>query len=718
MEYIEAYLEGISDRWISGQHIIDCQVTLGQNQLGTSAELTLADPDGSIAARLIDHSLRNGGIEKLQPVETTNATSGDSFTTTPTNQPGDPSAWELAIVKGCIKNGVTDKNQIAYVLATAFAESTMGDRLEELASGAAYEGRQDLGNTTPGDGRKYKGRGLVQTTGKANYAKMGSLLKADLLGKPNLLTQARYAVPALVLGMQRGLYTGTSLGTYINSSKVDFYNARRIVNGLDKAATIAGYAQDKYLPRVASLVSAAGGATNAIQEKPTIAEAKTTDTASAQAPVKGNKLTISVGDRTFEFFHQGTEHSHDGITKIVGQGITWVLNRRTRNKTEKNIKLSELAAKIAKAHKVKLAYEATIDPVYTYIDQTNITDYALLKRECDRSGLFLSESQGILTIKSLQNLIDAQYTAELGYNIISYNIKDTAIDVTADDSGSALMQQEAKVDINPITGQFEQLRVDVDTVRDTSVTGKDKKPTTGALVPGQDAIAAASRARTKRVKGLPSSFSVPLGEDTLQLTPLMAFRTKNLPGTLSRVWLIDVVRHSVAAGITTLECYAPIDVIAPIDSQPVVSNAATGATVSNPKGYIWATKGIITSAMGARSAPLPGASTNHGGTDIGAARGTPVVAGKAGTVVSAAYAGNAGNMVVIQHDDGIKTLYMHLDTIGVRPGAQVTQGQRIGSVGTTGNSTGPHLHYEFRRGTTRLSPDQVGLPVVHKGDSI
>lgn len=590
MTYVEASLEGLPDKWVSSQHIIDCSITLGQNSLGTSVELVLADPQGSIAERLINHSLRTGGIVKLESPEDVPVVTGDNApyvdATGAGSQPSDAGGWELAIVRGAIKYGVTDKNQIAYMLATAKAETQMGTYLEEIASGAAYEGRQDLGNTQPGDGRRFKGRGLVQTTGRNNYAKMSKILGADFISNPKLLTEARYAVPAMVIGMQRGLYTGASLSKYINGSKVDFYNARRIVNGLDRASEIAGYASNLYLPRVPALIAQAGGSTSALQEKPAVGISKpaASDTATKEQPVKGNKLTVAVGGTVFEFYHQGTEYNQDGITKVVGQGIRWVLNRRARNKTEKNIKLSELAAKVAKAHRVKLAYVAPIDPIYTHIDQTNITDYQLLKRECDRCGLFLSESKGVLTIKALQNITEANYIAQLGVNLISYSIKDQAIDVNADDNGSALMQQQAKVDINPITGQFEQLRVDVDKVKDTATTGKDKTTVGATLQPGQDAIANAAKARVKRVKGLPSSFTVPLDEATLQLEPLHTFRTRNLPGVMSRVWMIDSVRHSIANGSTTVECYAPIDVIAPIDSQPNVGGGSNGTVTAATNG--------------------------------------------------------------------------------------------------------------------------------------
>ena len=106
----------------------------------------------------------------------------------------------------------------------------------------------------------------------------------------------------------------------------------------------------------------------------------------------------------------------------------------------------------------------------------------------------------------------------------------------------------------------------------------------------------------------------------------------------------------------------------------------------------------ITSQFGYRTAPLRGASTNHKGTDFAAPTGTPIYAAADGTVTSARYSGNAGNMIVINHGNGLQTYYMHCSRIFVRAGTRVSKGQHIGAVGTTGNSTGPHLHFQVMSG--------------------
>lgn len=145
------------------------------------------------------------------------------------------SAWEAY--------GDGDQNKLAYLLATAFHESDRFKTMEEYASGSAYEGRASLGNTQKGDGVKFKGRGFVQLTGRRNYTDWSTRLNLDLLSNPGLVTDRAIAARILVEGCMLGTFTGAKLGTYITASKVDFTNARRVVNGTDKASTIKGYAE-------------------------------------------------------------------------------------------------------------------------------------------------------------------------------------------------------------------------------------------------------------------------------------------------------------------------------------------------------------------------------------------------------------------------------------------------------------------------------------------
>ena len=127
---------------------------------------------------------------------------------------------------------------------------------------------------------------------------------------------------------------------------------------------------------------------------------------------------------------------------------------------------------------------------------------------------------------------------------------------------------------------------------------------------------------------------------------------------------------------------------------------------TNPGGYIWPVDSrYITSTVGGRSSPGGVGSTNHKGTDIGRVGYTsPVYAAKAGTVIVAQRSSSYGNYVVISHGTGNTTLYAHMSSIKVSVGTYVQQGQTIGITGSTGHSTGPHLHFEVVEGGVRVNP--------------
>ncbi|WP_416193537.1 hypothetical protein [Nitrobacter sp. TKz-YC01] len=133
--------------------------------------------------------------------------------------------------------------QAAYILATAYHESDRFRTMEEYASGAAYEGRATLGNTQPGDGKRFKGRGFVQITGRRNYTDWAKRLSVDLVGNPALAAGLDHATTILIDGMMLGTFTGRKLPDYVSGTKKDYVGARRVVNGTDRAAPIAGYAR-------------------------------------------------------------------------------------------------------------------------------------------------------------------------------------------------------------------------------------------------------------------------------------------------------------------------------------------------------------------------------------------------------------------------------------------------------------------------------------------
>ena len=113
---------------------------------------------------------------------------------------------------------------------------------------------------------------------------------------------------------------------------------------------------------------------------------------------------------------------------------------------------------------------------------------------------------------------------------------------------------------------------------------------------------------------------------------------------------------------------------------------------------------LITSRFGYRVAPTTGASTYHGGLDVGAGMGASIVAAGAGDVIYAGENGGYGNCVMIDHGNGVVTVYAHMSSIGVSYGQYVTAGQYVGAVGSTGVSTGPHCHFEIRINGAQTDP--------------
>lgn len=151
--------------------------------------------------------------------------------------------------------------------------------------------------------------------------------------------------------------------------------------------------------------------------------------------------------------------------------------------------------------------------------------------------------------------------------------------------------------------------------------------------------------------------------------------------------------------------------------QQAQSTPSTSSTPSAPShsatvsGYVWPLPGYTTvsSDFGYRSDPFTGATAYHSGIDMPAPSGTPIVAAASGTVEWANYSSSAGNWIGINHGNGVYTVYMHMSALLVSSGTSVSAGQTIGLVGTTGSSTGNHLHFSVRKNGNYVNPwDYVG----------
>lgn len=164
-----------------------------------------------------------------------------------------------AILAAWERSGDGDDRKLAYLLATAKHETANTMQPITEYGGRSYFNKYEpgtkigkaLGNSNVGDGFRFRGRGYVQLTGRFNYRNAGIKMDADLITDPDKALKPDIAGVALVRGSLEGWYTGKKLGDYISAAKSDYINARRVINGTDKAQLIAGYA-DKFEQAIAA----------------------------------------------------------------------------------------------------------------------------------------------------------------------------------------------------------------------------------------------------------------------------------------------------------------------------------------------------------------------------------------------------------------------------------------------------------------------------------
>ena len=177
---------------------------------------------------------------------------------------------------------------------------------------------------------------------------------------------------------------------------------------------------------------------------------------------------------------------------------------------------------------------------------------------------------------------------------------------------------------------------------------------------------------------------------------------------IDKITIVEKYEENLQGLITAEEGIAKLytEPIKKVNITKTTGNVNIRSTTSSKKvdigiSLIRPISGVITSRFGALSKIRTSA---HTGLDIAASSGTPIAAAAAGTVIFSGRKGNYGNMVVIAHNNGVQTYYAHCSRLYVTAGTQVAQGQTIAAVGSTGNSTGPHLHLEVRVNGVAYNP--------------
>ncbi len=136
----------------------------------------------------------------------------------------------------------------------------------------------------------------------------------------------------------------------------------------------------------------------------------------------------------------------------------------------------------------------------------------------------------------------------------------------------------------------------------------------------------------------------------------------------------------------------------------IESQLARRSAIASSTPTVAPVRGLLNSGFGERTDPFTGQDAFHPGLDISTRRHEPVLATAEGTVIKSGWSGDYGKAVEIAHTTGYTTIYGHLDVVLVADGQHVRRGERIGLVGSTGRSTGPHLHYEVRKDDRALNP--------------
>ena len=228
------------------------------------------------------------------------------------------------------------------------------------------------------------------------------------------------------------------------------------------------------------------------------------------------------------------------------------------------------------------------------------------------------------------------------------------------------------------------------------------------------------------------SYRAATGELTTQIQSLedvindLGARSRLDPAQVKAMQQLPAVVKSRAAGGSTLSAIssqiAKAPVASPEDTFGVLRNLLQG--LENRLSYvrhdveqrealaaatpsIWPAHGWLTGTFGQRMDPFTGEPGTHQGIDISTEKGQPVYATADGSIESAAYTGDYGNMIVVQHGFGLSTRYGHLSGFAAKVGQSVQRGQVIGYVGSTGRSTGSHLHYEILANGRLLNPLQI-----------
>ena len=238
--------------------------------------------------------------------------------------------------------------------------------------------------------------------------------------------------------------------------------------------------------------------------------------------------------------------------------------------------------------------------------------------------------------------------------------------------------------LSRIGRQDQQIALQVKTAREKAAAERRATRRTRAVQVATVAVISAKAAEARSVRD-----SLAASRDTL--TSARSLKA----GAVSDV---RETREEYLAEVEALAADSAALAAAIRDAQAGSGAGTTGSGAPSASGFIWPVNGVVVSGFGMRWGRM------HEGIDISASSGTPIWAAAAGTVIWSGWRGGYGNCVVVDHGNGLATLYAHGSALLVGVGEHVSQGQTVALVGSTGNSSGPHLHFEVRVNGVAVDP--------------
>jgi murein DD-endopeptidase MepM/ murein hydrolase activator NlpD len=721
--------------------LMEARIFVAEGERQSNCSFLVYDPDQEWAQKYFKASYDQGGIEGLPPAT-----------------PATPGATDVGAASVSIAGLSPIQQTNAALIAKVAREKGCNDvQISAIISGAMQESLLGTANDEVGG---YGGKGLFQLTDAegqtGTWIGKGGITSIKDYYDPSKNTRAILEDYAFAGWLQSSAnQTPEQAATSFADQVLRPFQVGDKYAGKSRQLFPGGQVAGKFTfgptaqpqPQVGGTPSAP-----ATTDKPidlsTIPNSAVKSAELKETSNKGQTIKITIGTdptNTFEweFVHIGTSHEmHLNSTEFSGGTVRWIMNRRLKNTAYQEITIKQLAQMLASNYGLTL--ECPEDgPKFKYLDQTGITDYELLRRECDRIGWRIYEKGDRLVVEPRKNG-ETVLVLRYGEDIAKFRCEDRAQTDSAElgrdfsQPSARSTQGDAKLAIDSQKGDMVATTPESQAAKGggsmAATTGSPIAPITPTVeigkAAGENAVSTGSpidlskvpnsavkqttdqAASAKRVKGFKSTIECPTSEALLGLTIDDPIKTENFKADFfNRMWVVGSLEHRWNGALnSTIQIYTPMT------PKPGVSLGDTPATAT-PTAV--ATGKILNphSDGGTR-----GGFFDPSGNTIRIGRGHKGIdtigdynlrAGFDGVVEHGFDEPGWGNYLIIKGEGawaGYELLYGHLASYSAAAGSKVKTGQTIGIMGTTGGSTGDHLHLELWKGGTKLDPEPYISP--------